>query len=156
MFCYPIFAQILRIIIQNRLHLLLKVLLHSKFIAKSTYRITRSRNLESVSDRSRKSRFRMFFLSFCISESRISLPTGLGVSDLLSYRLVFRCRIFQSSRIQLIELRKQIKTVSRNTHLRLYLLDHLLMPSMRICSRFHQQETCVTLDPEWRGVLFLM
>ena len=88
------------LIIQNRLHLLLKVLLNSKFIAKSTCRLTRSRNLESVSDIGLEVSFsRVFFI--CISESRISLPTGLGVSDLLSYRLAFRSRIFQSSRIQL-------------------------------------------------------
>ena len=89
-----------RFSLQNRLHLLLKVLLNSKFIAKSTCRLTRSRNLESVSDIGLEVSFsRVFFI--CISESRISLPTGLGVSDLLSYRLAFRSRIFQSSRIQL-------------------------------------------------------
>ena len=40
-FCYLdlIFANIVRLIIQNRFHLPLKVLLHSKFIAKSTYRL---------------------------------------------------------------------------------------------------------------------
>ena len=79
MFCYPIFANILRLIIQNRLHLLLKVLLHSKFIAKSTYRITRSRNLESVSDRSRKSRFRMFFfLHLAVSNFVADRSRSLG------------------------------------------------------------------------------
>ena len=52
------------LIIQNRLHLLLKVLLNSKFIAKSTYRLTRSRNLESVSDRSRSLVFACFMFCF--------------------------------------------------------------------------------------------
>ena len=38
-FVTSIFAHIVRLIIQNRFHLPLKVLLHSKFIAKSTYRL---------------------------------------------------------------------------------------------------------------------
>ena len=38
-FVTSIFAPFLRLIIQNRFHLLLKVLFHSKFIAKSTYRL---------------------------------------------------------------------------------------------------------------------
>ena len=47
-----------------------------------------------------------FFFFFFFFASRIFWPTGLGVSDLLFYRLVFRVRIFQSSRIQVIELRE--------------------------------------------------
>ena len=38
-FVTSIFAPFLRLIIQNRFHLLLKVLFYSKFIAKSTYRL---------------------------------------------------------------------------------------------------------------------
>ena len=97
------------LIIQNRLHLLLKVLLNSKFIAKSTYRLTRSRNLESVSDRSRSLVFAcfLFLFSLLVVSNFFADRTGsLGFSDLLSYRLVFRSRIFQRSRIQLIDLRE--------------------------------------------------
>ena len=49
-FCKSIFAHILRLIIPNRFHLLLKVLLHSKFIAKSTYRLLK-RPLRKQMDR---------------------------------------------------------------------------------------------------------
>ena len=60
--CYitSIFAHILRLIIQNRLHLLLKELLHSKFnafmkfIAKSTYRLLK-RPLKKI-DRNTRTR----------------------------------------------------------------------------------------------------
>ena len=49
-FVKSIFAHILRLIIANRFHLLLKVLLHSKFIAKSTYRLLK-RPLRKQMDR---------------------------------------------------------------------------------------------------------
>ena len=68
------------LIIQNRLHLLLKVLLNSKFIAKRTYRLTRSRNLESVSD-----------IGLEVSFSRVFL--------FASQSLEFLCRQVSESRI---------------------------------------------------------
>ena len=49
-FVKSIFAHILRLIIPNRFHLLLKVLLHSKFFAKSTYRLLK-RPLRKQMDR---------------------------------------------------------------------------------------------------------
>ena len=100
-----------------------------------------------------KSRFRVFF---CASESRIFLPTGLGVSDFFSFFVFVWFSEVEFFRVQGYILWKWASKLRQCRTIRIldyiYLLDHLLMTRVL---RFPLTKKVVALDLKWRGVLFL-
>ena len=95
--CYitSIFAHILRLIIQNRLHLLLKELLHSKFnaftkfIAKSTYRLLK-RPLKKKIDRNTRTTKARHPLRSCLERKMLITSVNLRKAGMASRNLVIK------------------------------------------------------------------